>query len=307
MGSRLQPGSQRRSDRREQEMALRIPARVVENASRTPTGMQWLDRLPEMVEMLTRRWSLTVRDPYDHEGLTGGWVAPVTLADGTPAVLKLGNPHMEGEHEIQGLRFWDGDPTVRLLEADEDYGAMLLERCQPGTPLRTLPEPEQDVVIAGLLRRLWRSPCAPNPFRPLSEMLKFWSQLTLADVDKWPDAGLVREGLYLFHELPRTATAEFLMPTDLHAANVLRSERKPWLVIDPKPFVGDPAYDATQHLFNCDERLRANPDRTIRRIADLLEVDHERVRLWTFARATAEPHDDWNDEKSLAIARATAP
>ena len=33
---------------------------------------------------------------------------------------------------------------------------MLLERCEPGTLLRELPEPEQDVVLAGLLRRLWR-------------------------------------------------------------------------------------------------------------------------------------------------------
>jgi streptomycin 6-kinase len=290
-----------------QGMEVKIPARVAENARSTPSGAQWLARLPEIVEMLRRRWSLTVCDPFDHEGVTGGWIAPVTLADGTPAVLKLGIPHMEAEHEIQGLRFWDGDPTVRLLQADEAYGAMLLESCQPGTPLRAVPEPEQDLVIAGLLRRLWRLPRPPHPFRPLSEMLKFWSQETLADVQKWPDAGLVREGLYLFYELPRTAATEVLLATDLHAANVLRSERMPWLVIDPKPFVGDPAYDATQHLFNCYERLRANPDRTIRRIADLLEVDHERVRLWAFARAAAEPHDDWNDERSRAIARVTAP
>jgi len=45
------------------------------------------------------------------------------------------------------------------------------------------------------------------------------------------------------------------------------------------------------------------PDATIRRFADLLEVDDERVRLWMFARAAAEPRDTWNDE-SLTLARA---
>ncbi len=60
---------------------------------------------------------------------------------------------MEGEDEIRGLRFWDGDPTVRLLAADDQLGAMLLERCEPGTPLSVLPEPEQDVVLTGLLPR----------------------------------------------------------------------------------------------------------------------------------------------------------
>jgi streptomycin 6-kinase len=286
---------------------LKIPARVEENARSTPAGRAWLGRLPETLRNLEARWSLTVGDPFDHEDLTGGWVAPATLSDGTPAVLKLGNPHMEGAHEIHGLRFWDGDPTVQLFAADEVCNAMLLERCLPGTTLRSRPEAEQDLVIAGLLKRLWRPPVAPHPFLPLSVMTKYWSDLTLADAEEWPHAGLVREGLRLFAELPLTAPAEVLLATDLHAGNVLRSERMPWLVIDPKPFVGDPAYDATQHLFNCVERLQSDPDGMFHRIANLLGVDHERVRLWTFARAAAEPRDDWNDEILLAIARATAP
>jgi streptomycin 6-kinase len=75
-----------------------------------------------------------------------------------------------------------------------------------------------------------------------------------------------------------------LLSTDLHAGNVLRAQREPWLAIDPKPFVGDRAYDATQHLFNCPSRIAAAPDLTIRRFADLLEVDAERIRLWMFPR-----------------------
>src|SRR5947208_10201119 len=103
-------------------------------------------------------------------------------------------PHMEGGHEIHGLRFWDGDPTVRLLDADDDLGAMLLERCEPGTSLRTFPEPDQDLVISQLLRRLWRTPAVPHPFRPLSAMLAHWSEEALAQAERWSDAGLVREG-----------------------------------------------------------------------------------------------------------------
>jgi streptomycin 6-kinase len=104
-------------------------------------------------------------------------------------------------------------------------------------------------------------------------------------------------------ELPRPSSDDVLLATDLHAGNVLQAQRGPWLVIDPKPFVGDRAYDATQHLFNCRERMLTAPDATIRRFADLLEVDDERVRLWMFARAAAEPRDTWNDE-SITLARA---
>jgi streptomycin 6-kinase len=271
----------------------------------TPERAAWLERLPQARADLERRWSLTIRPLEIHEA-SCAWVASAELADGSSGILKLAMPHLEGEHELHGLRFWDGDPTVRLLEADERLGAMLLERCLPGTPLRALPETEQDQVIARLLRRLWRSPPAPHFFRPLSAMTAYWSEQTRADERWWPDPGLVREGLRLFDELPRTAPACVLLATDLHAGNVLRARREPWLVIDPKPFLGDPAYDATQHLLNCTGRLHSNPAGTIRRFADLLGVDHERVRLWTFARAAAEPRDDWSGE-SNALARALAP
>ena len=287
-------------------MALNVPARVAANCRKTPERAAWLDRLPDALRKLERRWSLTLGAPFDGEEVSCAWVAPVTRADGASAVLKLGMPHMEGEHELIALRFWDGDPTVQLLAADDELGAMLLERCVPGTVLRLLPEPEQDLVIALLLRKLWRLPPAPHSFRPLSTLTEYWSDETMSQIELWPDTGLVREGLRLFKELPHTAPVEVLLATDLHAGNVLRSERQPWQVIDPKPFVGDPAYDTTQHLFNCAARLRSDPDGTICRIADLLGVDRERVRLWTFARAAAEPRDDWRHDDSMAVARALA-
>ena len=93
-----------------------------------------------------------------------------------------------------------------------------------------------------------------------------------------------------------------LLAADLHAGNVLRARRQLWLVIDPKPFVGDPGYDATQHLLNYSERLLTAPEATIGRLADLLEVDPERVHLWLFARAAAEPREAWNDE-AMRLAR----
>ena len=80
---------------------------------------------------------------------------------------------------------------------------------------------------------------------------------------------------------------------------MLQSEREPWLVIDPKPFVGDRAYDATQHLFNCRQRMAVDPFGTMRRFADLLEVDAERVRLWMFARSAAEPREEWREDSIL--------
>jgi len=281
-----------------------VPMRLRDACRSSPQGAEWLTRLPEVIGQLVRRWSLSLAAPFDEASCS--WVAPATRADGMLAVLKVAMPHFEGEQEIEGLRFWDGEPTVRLLDADQELGAMLLERCEPGTPLCERPELEQDVVIAGLLLRLWRSPPPSHRFRPLASMLAYWSEEALALADRWPDPGLVRAGLHLFRELPQSAPAEALLATDLHAGNVLRARREPWLVIDPKPFVGDPAYDATQHLLNCAARLRADPDGTIRRFSDLLEVNHERVRLWMFARLAAGPCDEWRND-AAALTRALAP
>lgn len=262
----------------------------------------WLERLPHALRALQARWALSLGAPFDGGEVTCAWVAPAVRADGTRAVLKLGMPHMEAEHEIQALRYWDGDPAVRLLEFDTDLHAMLLEQCEPGMALRERPATEQDVVIAGLLRRLWRRPAAPHPFRPLSAMTAHWAEETIAASGSWPDAALTLDGLRLLEELSRPSPGDVLLATDLHAGNVLQAQRRPWLVIDPKPFVGDRAYDATQHLLDCRERLLAAPVATIRRFADLLDVEHQRVRLWLFARAAAEPRDLWDDD-SILLAR----
>jgi streptomycin 6-kinase len=115
------------------------------------------------------------------------------------------------------------NPTVQLLEADDERGAMLLERCLPGFMLRSEPEEKQDLVIAALLKRLWRRSTSLNgihAFRHLSELLNVWRQETLDQAQHWPDAGLVREGLQISQALGKPAPTDTLLATDLHAGNV---------------------------------------------------------------------------------------
>ncbi|WP_395091851.1 aminoglycoside phosphotransferase family protein [Armatimonas sp.] len=285
-------------------MNLTIPTQLRATCAHNPEWNVWLENLPGVVSDLAQRWELTLSEPFGGPNVSCSWVAPATRADGLAAMFKIGLPAMESRDELAGLRFWAGDGAVRVLEGDDTTQAFLMERCEPGTLLRTLPEPEQDVVLAAMLKRLWRRPTEPHPFRPLSEMLTFWGDETRADEARWPDAGLVRVGLGLFEELSRPSPRDVLLATDLHASNILAAQREPWLVIDPKPFVGDRTYDATQHLLhNCTERLCSNPDTTIHRLADLADLDPARLRLWLFARAAADPRDDWTD---FSLARLLA-
>ena len=142
----------------------------------------WAARLPQTTADLARRWSLRLSAPL-HSGPVS-WVAPAHTAAGQRVVLKVGWLHDEALHEADGLREWAGDGTVRLLDSCVTGAAtaLLLEACEPGTELAAaLPEDERDVIIAGLLRRLWIEPSAGHPFRPLSRMCAAWADRFVAD------------------------------------------------------------------------------------------------------------------------------
>jgi streptomycin 6-kinase len=273
-----------------------LAAAVAAEAPRHPARRRWLESLPQAIDEFAERWELQVGEPYEPGG-RAAWIAPARRSDGEELVLKVGWRHFEAEHEAEALRLWKGDGAVRCLEAwgSEDTIALLLERCLPGTQLgRALPEAEQDLVIADLLRRLWRD--APGrPFRSLEALCGYWAAGLEADleaVDPGADVGLVKEALRLLRELPASADQSVLLCTDLHAENVLAAEREPWLAVDPKPFVGDPAFDPAQHMVNCDERLGSDPVGLAARMADLLDLDRERLRLWLFTRCAQESLHD---------------
>ncbi|MBI3959357.1 MAG: kinase [Chloroflexi bacterium] len=294
---------------------LPIPCTLAEYAADPDNDKwrNWIAHLPARVAELTARWSLTLGAPYDPGGMCS-WVAPARNADGDDLVLKMGVRHSEGEHEADALRFWDGDGAVRLYDAHitDDTCVLLLERCTPGTSLKqTLPEPEQDEVIAHLLRRLWKEPSPGHSFRPLQSMCDEWGDELAENAERNPDtvdSGLVRAGLEIFRSYAGTSDRHVLLCTDLHGDNVLAAQRQPWLVIDPKPYVGDPAYDASQHMLNCLDRLEAGPRGLCQRMAALLELEAERVTTWLFARCVQESFsgDGWG-QQTARIAPSLAP
>ncbi len=82
-----------------------------------------------------------------------------------------------------------------------------------------------------------------------------------------------------------------LLHGDFHHYNILAAERQPWLAIDPKGVVGDPAYETGAFLYNRlpdelqPDELRAILARRVEQLAVELTLDRDRILGWGLAQA----------------------
>jgi len=255
-------------------------------------GAEWLKRLPNLVAECEQRWSLTVGVPF--EPLSYNYVAPAVRTDGTDVVLKVGFPNPELLAEIEALRIYAGRGIVQLLEADRDQGVMLLERLKPGTPLANIMDDQRVTSIAvQVMRQLWQ-PAPPGYSFPTVEKwaagLKRLRQRFDGGTGPLP-AHLVEEAERLFEELIGSMDEAALLHGDLHHDNILAAERQPWLALDPKGLIGEPAYEVGALLRNQLPQDLKTPQasrilrRRIDQFAEELGFNRQRLRAWGLAQA----------------------
>jgi streptomycin 6-kinase len=294
-----------------------IPARLLANAGTDSGWDDWLSRLPSLITELLDDWSLTP----DGEPMAGAtaYVVQVIDADQRPAALKIGYPHWEAEHEHLALRAWDGNGAIRLYRADPRRGAMLLERADH---TRDLNEPDIRTaceIVAGLYPRLHR-PAIPQ-LHTLSELSGQWAEQLqgLRDHPALPRRLVDRAASRARDFALDPDTDGRLIHTDLHFDNVLAADREPWLVIDPKPLSGDPAYEVAPLLWNRWEEAVATDDLRnaiidrMYTVVDASGLDEDRVREWVLVRELtnvmyaieggSSPDDEWIT-MSIVIAKA---
>lgn len=265
-------------------------ARTIVELYRTE-GVEWLSRLPSLIADCAERWSLTVMAPF--EPLSYNYVAPAVRADGTDVVLKAGVPNPELLTEIEALRLFDGQGIVQLLEADTDRGVLLLERLKPGTPLSSLSNDEQATSVATqVMSQLWKPVPPENPFPTVGKWAAGLDRMRERFGGTGPlPSHLVEAAERLFAELISSMAEPVLLHGDLHHQNVLAAERQPWLALDPKGVVGEPAYEVGAFLRNPMPQLltEAQPRRLLGRrvdqLAEELGFDRERLVGWGLAQA----------------------
>jgi streptomycin 6-kinase len=297
-------------------MALPTPIALQRLAAREPAAAAWLRELPQIVSGCARDWSLTLGMPYEDAQVS--WVAPVTRPGGQKAVLKVSWPHPEAEHEGDALAFWDGAGAARLLDQDRGRCALLIERCSPGRQLWEVGDDEQALAIAAtVFDALWRPPPAPDagPFRSLATEAARWARVLPERWERfahpWSRA-LLDEAVVLCAELTSAPPAPVLCHQDAHGANMLQRGDE-WVVIDPKPLIGDREFDLASSLRDRRDWLLVQPaaERIVRRrldqYVDALGVDRARARGWGIVHALAWGADGTGvDDELIACAQLLA-
>ncbi|SDI65448.1 aminoglycoside phosphotransferase family protein [Nonomuraea jiangxiensis] len=264
----------------------------------------WLAGLPRLGGEFLDRWGLRPDGPAAY-GMAS-LVLPVLQSDGTPAVLKLQQLREETAGAAPGLRAWQGDGVVRLLDYDEQSGTQLLERLDAARPLSTVADDDAAMqVLAELMARLTSVP-APRDVRRLSDIAGAMLVQVPQAVSALRDPGeqrLVRTCASAVAELVGEP-GDRLLHWDLHYDNVLAGEREPWLAIDPEPLAGDPGFELLPALDNRWEEVEATGDvaRAVLRRFDLLTevlgLDRRRAVGWSLGRVLQNALWDIEDGKA---------
>src|SRR5713101_9176579 len=232
-----------------------IPDDFIRNASTLhgEEGLVWIDQLPAILANCEQRWRLSFAPPFAYQSNAYHYIAPAIRSDGTAVVVKIHAPTNEFTQEAEALRLFDGHGMVRLLDYNINDKALLLERLKPGTPLSELED--DDVATshaANVMRQLWRPVPSGHPFPSIIDWGRGFLRLRQHyDGGNGPfPAALLEEAESLYAELSTSMTEQVLLHGDLHHENILAAERAPWLAIDPKGVVGEPAYETGALLRN---------------------------------------------------------
>lgn len=292
-----------------------IPAALADATSRREgdVGVRWLDGLPSLIDRFLREWDCEVVGDAWHGEVS--LVVPVQRA-GDAAVLKVSFPHPGNRGEACALRRLGGRGAVRLLEADEEAFALLLERAGQET-LAALSSAEEAIEVAGDLARRLAVP-APKGVPSLAEVADAWEaeldQQAAAVPDRLPSRVIARARDTI--RMLVGDTTPTMLHGDLHFGNVLSADREPWLAIDPKGWRGSAAFDAftviagrrdeLQHTADLEHAIRGR----VHRYATAADVNADIALACCQARATSSylyqhlQQGDWFDLDLLRCAAA---
>lgn len=271
-------------------------------------GVRWLNSLPDQVDQFEQKWNIKTFDPFT---LSYNYVCPAITTDGQNVVLKLSFPNNhEFMTEIEAIKRFPEEVTIKILEEDLEKGCVLLEQAIPGTPVAKItPDEDQIHFVAQVIKKLHKPIIEEDKktFCSISNWAEIFDKYIKHDKDGLGivPRNLVDLGKSIFTEFLQEDKQQYLLHGDLHNDNILQSKRG-WLVIDPKGIVGEREFELGAYLRNPYYDLPHNSDykaietRRIMQFANELGFDRERIRLWALASTIISMLWFWEDEGKVS-------
>lgn len=266
---------------------------MVQQAVRSigPSAERWLADVHTQITTTSEAWDLVLTGQLDHDGMCSIIMTAIT-SDGRDAILKLSVPHDDARGEAEALRHWDRNGAVGLIRSTPDGFTLLLERCRPGKNLWSISLEEQIDIVSDILPRLWLSAREDISIRNLSDTIDEWEMKMSRDPASFDvPVEIVKRAAHWASTL-RESQERVLLHGDLNPGNVLSDKGDTWIAIDPKPWVGDPAFDLAQLLMNWITLYDRSDDETAKAIAGLadqlagqLAVSNAQILQWAVVKA----------------------
>ena len=232
---------------------MQIPPQFVAKVHRIfgEPGRAWLPTLPGLLARLRDQWGLVEGVPCPIVGMS--YIEFTTTANGQPVALKVGVPHEELFTEMEALALYAGRGAVRLLAADRELGAILMQRVIPGTMLWQVGDNrEQTRIAASVMSGLF----PPVPKETGMPHFSRWTdrafRLTRTEWDpqeRWP-RDLLDRAEEAMAAISRDRSADVVLHGDLHHENILWDDKSGWLVIDPKGVIGPRCLQSGRYMEN---------------------------------------------------------
>jgi streptomycin 6-kinase len=228
-------------------MALDVPDEVRGRAL-ADGHAAWLDDLPSVLDSLAEDWSLTIGATM--RGGNAALVVEATLADGVPAVLKVGVPGNRRRlgHEATALDLDAGKSCAALLRRDLTRDALLLERLGPPMYDVILDHRSQHDMLCDIVGHLWRPldddadlPTGADLARRMRHRIpQLWREL-----DRPCSAAAIADAVECAERRERAydRRTSVLVHGDVHEANALRTAGGTFKLIDPEGLRAEPACD----------------------------------------------------------------
>lgn len=261
-------------------------------------GEEWLQLLGVNVNHMAEIWELTLESTVTN--LSYNYVMNVIDESNHPYILKIGLPGFDFKNEIRTLQLYNGEGCAKLVKADAEQGAMLLEKLQPGTMLCN--ETDETIVIRNFCH-VWKQIRRPLPKDSDFPTVLDWAtgfnkyQGNHPQNDGPIPNELVKMAAYYLHEIQHLSTENELLHGDLHHENILFSNERGWLAIDPKGVAGSPYLDVVSfminHLFT-----KPDPEKLLKLRIDMISetLQLNRGKLLKAAVAMATLYACWSVE-----------